>query len=258
MTAQEPPRPLALRATFDTVADLYDAARPPIPDRIVDDLFDLAPARAVLEIGCGTGQLTRHLARRGCVVTAVELGANLASVARRLVPQATVVHADFDTWQPDRAYDLVCSSNAWGWTDVATRYARAHDALAPGGHLAIINGHHVVPPDADPFFRDIQEAYVAIGEPEVTELPTPATVGGRYHEEIMASGLFAEIVQRGEMQLLEYTAETYIDVLRTFSGHILMSNGQRATLFDAVRRIAGDRVIRKHHYVTLDVARRID
>jgi ubiquinone/menaquinone biosynthesis C-methylase UbiE len=57
-----------LRATFDQVAPLYDEARPTYPDELFDDVVSLSrvpPAGGILEIGCGTGQATLPLARRG-------------------------------------------------------------------------------------------------------------------------------------------------------------------------------------------------
>ena len=75
-----------LRVTFDQAAELYDRARPGYPPALFTDLAELAgigPGCRVLEIGCGTGQATGPLAKRGCQVVAVELGAALAAAARR-------------------------------------------------------------------------------------------------------------------------------------------------------------------------------
>src|SRR6187549_3838365 len=74
-----------LRVTFDEDAERYDRARPGYPTAVFDDLLALAglgPGARVLEIGCGTGQATVPLAERGCEVVAVELGAQMAAVAR--------------------------------------------------------------------------------------------------------------------------------------------------------------------------------
>ena len=78
-----------LRTLFDGVAERYDAARPRYPRVVVDDLVALAGLESgsrVLEIGCGTGQLTVDLARRGLDVTAVEIGPALAVARRNLAP----------------------------------------------------------------------------------------------------------------------------------------------------------------------------
>jgi SAM-dependent methyltransferase len=72
------------RLRFDEAADTYARLRPGYPDRLFDDLWDLADLRApqVLEIGCGTGQATLSLLLRGASVFAVELGPSLANLAR--------------------------------------------------------------------------------------------------------------------------------------------------------------------------------
>src|SRR5579875_346947 len=95
-----------LRTVFDLDAESYDRTRPVCPAELFDDLMRAADLRSgdqVLEIGAGTGQATLPLAERGLSVTAVELGAQLAAVARRRLagfPAATVVTAAFEDWLP--------------------------------------------------------------------------------------------------------------------------------------------------------------
>src|SRR5438874_7339852 len=121
-------RHIRRRESFDEVAELYDKARPGYPQRLVDDLVALTSldkGRRVLEIGPGTGQLTVPLAERGVSLVAVELGSNLAEIARRkLAPfeHAEVVIADFDDWNlPSEPFDLVVAATAFHWLDPARR-----------------------------------------------------------------------------------------------------------------------------------------
>lgn len=76
---------LRRRASFDAGARAYDRARPGHPDPLFDDLVALAgiPAHgSVLEIGSGTGKATLPLAQRGFQLVGIELGANMAAIAR--------------------------------------------------------------------------------------------------------------------------------------------------------------------------------
>jgi SAM-dependent methyltransferase len=79
-----------LRRVFNEVPELYDRLRPAYPDELFSDLVTITGVNersSVLEVGCGTGQATRSLALLGCAVTAVELGADMAALARqRLAP----------------------------------------------------------------------------------------------------------------------------------------------------------------------------
>jgi SAM-dependent methyltransferase len=138
-----------LKRTFDHDAELYDQARPDYPDQIFDDLFALGALEhdaTVLEVGSGTGQATRHLARRGCRVVCIELGENLATVVRRnleLFPRVEVVTCAFESWEPrDSRFDAVFAATSWHWLDPEVRYEKAARVRKPGGILAIVdNGH---------------------------------------------------------------------------------------------------------------------
>lgn len=243
---------MELRDTFDTVAELYDRARPSYPDELVDDLVALLPGRRVLEIGCGTGKLTRQLVERGVDVHGIEPGANLAPLARRYAP---IEETTFEAWEPDRTYDAVVCATAWHWLDPAIATPKVHGLLPPDRVLAVIGTHHVIPPDADPFFRAIQDVYGEIGQ-RADELPD---VGDIRHDDavaIRATGLF-DVEDRGYLRVIEYTAESYIDVLNTYSGHIAMPEDHKQTLFAGVRRLIGDGMVGKHHLFCLHVGRKV-
>src|SRR5262249_16787138 len=65
--AQQRARRERLRTGFDRIAERYDATRVGYPDALVDAMLATAgvgPGDPVLEVGCGTGQLTRQLAER--------------------------------------------------------------------------------------------------------------------------------------------------------------------------------------------------
>src|ERR687886_691504 len=143
LSAQEDPG--RLRSTFDEVASLYDEVRPGYPERLFDDLASLShtgPGSKVLEIGCGTGQATLPLARRGYRVLCVELGANLAAVARTKLadyPNARVLACSFEEWSLQKgAFDLVVSATAFHWVDPQVRYRKSSQALRSDGSLALI------------------------------------------------------------------------------------------------------------------------
>jgi SAM-dependent methyltransferase len=238
-----------LKTTFDRAAGLYQQARPDYPAELFDELIRLAGLQTgdrLLEIGCATGKATIPLARRGFVITCVELGGELAGAARQNLsayPQVEIVQAAFETWPPPpAAFDLVFAATAWHWIDPAVKYRRARELLRPGGHLAFWGAGHVFPAGGDPFFEEIQEVYDEIGEgmppgsaqPRPGELPDEAA-------DILASGLFDEVVVRHFGWEVSYDATGYIRLLDTFSGHIAMEQWQRDRLYGEIRRRLAER-----------------
>jgi SAM-dependent methyltransferase len=255
-----------LRGTFETAADLYDAARPEYPLELFDDLVALAGLETgarLLEIGCATGKATRPLLERGFSVVCVELGAQLAERARRNLAglPIEIEVAQFEQWKGrPGTFDLVYAATAWHWVDPAVRYSKAHALLRPGGHLAVWSGQHAFPGDADPFFTEIQAVYDAIDESHPGEWPPPppdevADDAG----EIEASGLFEDIQVRRYVWEKLYTADEYVALLNTFSGHIAMEERKRAHLYREIRERINRREdprVRRHWLAILHVARR--
>lgn len=251
-----------LRQTFDQAAGLYDRARPAYPDALTDDLValaGLAPGDRLLEIGCATGKATLPLARRGFRISCVELGASLAAVARRNLAgyDVEVVHGQFEDWDREDSFALVYAATAWHWIDPAVRYQRAWQALRADGHLAFWEATHVFPDDGDPFFEAIQRVYDEIGEelPPGASQPRPGELPDQ-RAEIEASGLFSVVAVRQYDWERIYSAEEYIELLSTFSGHIAMEDWQRERLFGEIRRLLADRPVRRHWGAVLHVARR--
>jgi SAM-dependent methyltransferase len=255
------------RRTFETAAAIYDAARPSYPDDLFDDLVALTgiePGDRLVEIGCATGKATRPLLERGFSVVCVELGADLAKRAHSTLTGLPVeIHvAPFETWEggEPESFDLVYAATAWHWVDPAIRYRKAHQLLRPDGHLAFWSALHAFPSGFDPFFSEIQEVYDEIGERwEGGWPPPPPSEIPDERAEIEASGLFEAVEVRRYVWETLYTAEEYIALLDTFSGHISMEPSRREYLYREIRRRIGrrpDRRVRRHWYAILHVARR--
>ena len=262
---------LSLRTTFDSAADLYQQSRPEYPEALYDDLAEVTgirPGDRLLEIGCATGKATIPLARRGFRITCVEIGAALAAAARQNLAGlhgVQVIEGSFETWPPpaEGGFDVVFAATAWHWVDPAVKYRRAWEVLRPGGHLAVWDATHVFPAGGDPFFSEIQHVYDEIGEgpPPGTavqhrpgELPESAA-------EIEGSGWFEDVTVRHFDWEISYTAEEYIRLLDTFSGHIAMSAAQRDRLYGEIRRrlaLRADGRLRRGWGAVLHVARRRD
>jgi SAM-dependent methyltransferase len=173
-----------------------------------------------------------------------------------------VVNAPLEDWRAPRehTFALVFAATAWQWLDPALRYRKAWTLLRPGGHLAFWDATHVFPVDGDPFFGEIQEVYEEIGEglPPGAGCPRPGELpDGR--AQIEASGLFDAVAVRHFDWETTYTAEGYIGLLDTFSGHIAMPEWKRQRLYGEIRRRLAERSdgrLRRHWGAVLHVARR--
>jgi SAM-dependent methyltransferase len=230
------------RCLFDRSAEAYDTARPGYPECMIEDLIHesgMPETGRILEVGCGTGQLTVPLAERGYAITAVELGSNLSRLAAANLdpfPNATIVCADFERWDAKpNAYDLVVSAQAFHWIEPTIGYPKARAALHSGGHLALV--WNLFPGGETPVYRALDEVY-RVCAPELCTAPGRRSLEERVERttrEMRASGLFGEPSVRWYPWTVTYTSAEYPELLRTFSDHLALDPSDSERLLAAVR-----------------------
>jgi trans-aconitate 2-methyltransferase len=103
----------------------------------------LPSPRRIVDLGCGTGNVTRLLAQRWpeAQITGVDNSAAMldrARVAAADLPRVAFVAAELGAWSPAAPVDLVYSNAALHWLpDHATLIARVAGMVAPAGVLAV-------------------------------------------------------------------------------------------------------------------------
>jgi SAM-dependent methyltransferase len=243
---------------FDEVADEYDRTRPMYPDALVDracDVAGLGYGDPVLEIGCGTGQLTRSLAARGLRVTAVEPGGNLIRLAgQNLEGTGAVefVNARFeDAALPTGHFRAVFSASALHWVDPAVGWRKIAGSLAAGGTLALLSHFGL----DEPRSRDDQHALlaamakvapgIAAGWPVYRDLDGTlagaeqrrgnvsevwAWLGSYDLAQDDAARLFGDVQVALAPKLIELTGSELYATIRTMSHYARLSPAQRQAL----------------------------
>ena len=128
--------------SFDQVAELYERARPTYPEGAVDWLVGrlrIGPRSTLLDLGAGTGKLTRALVPRAARVIAVEPGPEMLAQLRRAAPAAEAMLGAAESIPlADDAVDAVLCGQSFHWfrTDEALREIRR--VLRPSGGLGLI------------------------------------------------------------------------------------------------------------------------
>jgi SAM-dependent methyltransferase len=131
------------RGLFDDVARLYQATRPGYPPELAGFVAATASVGAgdpVLEVGCGTGQLTEALLPFGFTLTAIDLGPGMIAVARERIGADGVFFRAVPFEELDAApgtFGLVIAGAAFHWIDPEVRFRQAARLLRPGGWLAV-------------------------------------------------------------------------------------------------------------------------
>lgn len=142
--------------SFDRVADEYERTRPTYPPELLD-LLPVGDDASVLDLGAGTGKLTRLLAARYREVTAVEPLANMRAMLERVVPGVTALPGSAERIPlDDSSVDAVFAAQAFHWFDKALALPEIVRVLRPGGVFAIVwNSPDDDRPDPRPgAFRD--------------------------------------------------------------------------------------------------------
>jgi SAM-dependent methyltransferase len=271
---------------FDEIAAEYDRRRPTYPDELIDQACKVAGIGSgdqVLEVGCGSGQLTRALAARGLRVTALEPGKSLMALAEQNLEGAGAVefvNTQFeDASLPREQFQAVFSASAFHWVDPKVSWQKAADLLVPGGTLALVQyfgleeprskrdqeaalaAMRKVAPDiaADwPAYRDLDATLAGTEQRRHNVSAVWAWLGSYDIGQDYAGRLFDDVQVAVMPKLIELTPDELNALVRTMSYYARLSPGQRKALereYQAIYERLG-RPIRASTVAALVTARR--
>jgi SAM-dependent methyltransferase len=225
---------------FGRTAREYELGRPGWPDELVDEAagaLGLGPGSAVLDLGAGTGKLTRLLVPRFGRVVAVEPDEAMLEVLAEVVPEAEALcGAGEEIPLGDADVDCVFVAEAFHWfasPEVVGEIARV---LRPGGGLVLLwnvqeqDVEPSLPPNAD---RLIAEAMARGGEPGGAKV-----VAGTWREPLVGAfeELRAERLDRDEL----VSRDELIAWILSVSSIASQSDAARLELADRLQELVPD------------------
>ena len=246
---------MEFRLCFDTIPEQFEKWRIHYSSELFEYLIGKAgigKGIKVLELGPGTGQATDPILDTGCDYTAIELGKNFAEVLRgkygnrdnyRLINDDFITH-DFG----DERFDMIYSAATIQWIDQDIAYSKTFDILKNGGYLAMFYMYEDYRKRSPQLYDAIQKIY-----DDCFATDSPYTQKFDYAD---GSGYGYEYL--GETEFYgerRYTADEYIEYIKTHSTHIMINENAKDRFFagvhDAVESFGGivfDDIYRLHLY----------
>jgi SAM-dependent methyltransferase len=213
-------------SSFGAAAAAYERGRPPYPAEAVDWLLPQGALR-VLDLGAGTGKLTRQLRDRGLDVIAVEPSEGMREQLARAVPGVAVYDGSAEQIPlPDHSVDAVLVAQAWHWVDRGRAVPEVARVLGPGGRLGLVWN-----------IRDEREDWVAeLGR--ILHDPGDHRRGDRG----IVGPPFGPVEHRDVEWTHRLSRDELIDLAASRSYVITMTDQERAAVLAGVARLADRRL----------------
>jgi SAM-dependent methyltransferase len=204
--------------SFGSIAEDYDRLRPGPPDEAVDWLLP-AGSQVAVDVGAGTGLLTRALARKVPRVVAVEPDERMRAVLSARSPAIEALDGRGEAIPlPDASADGVFISSAWHWMDPERTMAEVTRVLRDGGRFGLIWTRR----DSETGWLheiSLRDRLARAGDRDVSR---PRSVA------LPAGAQLCNITTRSFSFALKMTADALIEMLGTYSGVITASPANRA------------------------------
>ncbi|HJQ74303.1 MAG TPA: class I SAM-dependent methyltransferase [Gaiellaceae bacterium] len=216
------------RLTFGAHADEYERARPAWPEEAARWLVP-GEAELVVELGAGTGKLTRAVAALGVRVVAVEPDARMLAVLHGHGLEGVEGSAEAIPFG-DGAAGAVVAGSALHWFDLDTALPEIHRVLRPRGRLAFGWNH-----------RDVRHPTIAaMSEVIYASRPSKQTSGWLredWRAAVTAGGYFRDVEQELFEHVHELPREALEDHLLSYSGLAALSDDEHRRVLEEVGAI---------------------
>jgi SAM-dependent methyltransferase len=223
-------------AGFGSAADVYERARPSYPEeaiRWIAERTGLDYGSTVVDVGAGTGKLTRLLALTHARVIAIEPVEAMREVLLSRVPGVEVLAGTAEALPlPDAVADVVTCAQSFHWFANDTAIGELHRVLKPGGALVLIWNSRDM---ADPLQRALEDLLAPLREGAIQQLE------GSWRDALAASPLFGPLEEARFELAQALTAEGVCERVASTSFVAAMPAAERAALLAQVRELVGKR-----------------
>jgi SAM-dependent methyltransferase len=216
------------RLTFGAHADAYERARPAWPEEAARWLVP-EDAELVVELGAGTGKLTRAVAALGVRVVAVEPDPRMLAVLHGLELEGVEGSAEAIPFGNGVA-DAVVAGSSVHWFELERALPEIHRILRPGGRFGFGWNHR----------DDRHPAIARMGE--TVHAAQRRARGPRWRSrdwavELTARGLFRNVERVLFEHVHELPREALRDHLMSYSGVAALPDSERRRVFAEVARL---------------------
>ena len=216
------------RLTFGAHADAYERARPAWPEEAARWLVP-EDAELVVELGAGTGKLTRAVTALGVQVVAVEPDPRMLAVLRGLGLEGVEGSAEAIPFAAGSAHSVVAGSS-FHWFELEPALREIHRVLTAGGRLGFGWNHR---DDRHPAIARMGETVYAAQ----TRTRGPRWRSRNWAADIAAGGLFRDVEHALFEHVHELPREVLGDHLLSYSGVALLPEDERRRVLAEVAEI---------------------
>lgn len=212
--------------SFGAAAATYDQTRPTYPEAALRWALGDRPLR-VIDLGAGTGILSRVLLRLGHEVVPVEPDEAMRAQFRKATPGVTPLAGRAEEIPlPDASVDAVVAGQAYHWFDKERTHAELARVIRPGGRFAPVWN-----------VRDASAPWVAA----LSAIADDALGGHGIREADRSPSSFGEGFSRPERATFDHrvrhTPESLLAMVTTRSSYLTAPPAVRATIEQRVRQL---------------------
>lgn len=236
-------KPLSERKNwYSTVAEAYNKVRPRYPQKLVDQVVEVAQLSGdskILEVGCGPATATVAFAQLGCSMTCLEPNSDFFQLAKQNCqpyPHVELQNISFEEWKPlDIKFDAVLAASSFHWISPEVGYPKAANALQDSGYLILLWNKELQP--CYEVYQHLSEVYQAYAPSldRYEDRETQEDILRQLGNIVIDSGQFKNLIAGQVVAEVTYTIDEYLTLLNTYSPYLKLDQKNKDALFMGLR-----------------------